>query len=120
MLEELKFKVNSNIGLVRRGHWVNTKFLLGIGKKDYLISIENGRIISISLRYLPTETGLFSIRATVSTWREHWRYMPKRNFHDLWSMLSKNLVEIDGDILLLMQNLQYFKDLISSIRGQKE
>jgi hypothetical protein len=31
-------------------------------------------------------------------------------------MLAKDIVHIDGDLLPLMQNLQYFKDLISKNR----
>jgi len=34
-------------------------------------------------------------------------------------MLSKKIVKIEGNILPLMQNLQYFKDIIASIRNDK-
>jgi hypothetical protein len=103
---------------VRRGRFVSLVFLLGVGEQDYLVSIESGRVVDISPRALATTTGRFTIRADASTWLEHWKPMPVRDYHDLFSMLPKRLAVIDGDLLPLMQNLQYFKDVLSSIRGK--
>ena len=54
-----------------------------------------------------------------AVWEEHWRPMPKRDYHDIWSMLPKGLATIDGDLLPLIQNLQYFKDVIASLRARE-
>jgi hypothetical protein len=42
--------------------------------------------------------------------------MPKREHHDLFSMMAAGLAQIDGDLLPFMQNLQYFKDLLGALR----
>ena len=39
-------------GAVHRGHWVNLTFLLGIGEADYLVTIREGRVASITPRRL--------------------------------------------------------------------
>ncbi len=119
MLETLKDRVNADAALVRRGRWVNLTFLLGIGEADYLVTIRQGRVAGIKPRRLATDTGRFAIRAAAATWEEHWRRMPRRDFHDIWSMLPKDLARIDGDLVPLMQNLQYFKDVIAAPRARE-
>lgn len=119
MLTKLKSRVNDNSALTRRGKWVNLSFILGIDEKDYLIDIEQGQITQIRKRKLETESGAFSIRAKKITWQEHWKQMPKRDYHDIWSMLPKKLITLDGDLTPLIQNLQFFKDLIASLREER-
>jgi len=119
MLEDLKERVNADAALVQRGRWVSLRFLLGIDDDDYIVTIDEGRVADISPRRLSTHTGTFTIRAARATWEEHWRPMPKRDYHDIWSMLPKGLATIDGDLLPLMQNLQYFKDVIASLRARE-
>ena len=120
VLTKLKDQVNGNKPLTERGKWVSLSFTFGIDNDDYLISIKNGKIIQIQKRNLPTESGVFAIRAAKSTWKEHWRCIPKRDFHDIWSMLPKQLITLDGNLLPLIQNLQFFKDLIASPRDGKD
>lgn len=119
MLETLKDRVNADAPLVRRGRWVNLTFLLGIDDEDFLVTIAEGKVESVAPRRLATDTGCFTIRAGKETWAEHWSVMPKRDYHDIWSMLPKGLAKIDGDLLPLMQNLQYFKDVIASPRRKE-
>ena len=113
-------RINSNQDLLKRGKWVNLSFTFGIDNDDYLISIKNGKITQIQKRNLATESGIFAIRAARSTWKEHWRCIPKRDFHDIWSMLPKQLITLDGNLLPLIQNLQFFKDLIASLREDRD
>jgi hypothetical protein len=119
MLTKLKSRVNDNSALTRRGKWVNLSFILGIGKEDYLIDIEKGHITQVRKRKLETESGAFSIRAKETAWQEHWKQTPKRDYHDIWSMLSKKLISLDGDLTPLIQNLQFFKELIASLREER-
>lgn len=119
MLEQLKDRVNDDAMLVRRGRWVNLTFLFGMDQDDYLVTITGGRILNVEARRLSTQTGVFTIRADGATWKEHWQAIPRRDYHDIWSMLPKGLAQIDGDLLPLIQNLQYFKDVIASLRDAR-
>ena len=115
-LNGLDGNVNADPALVRRGRWVTLTFTLGIDDIDYLITIQKGRIVNITERKLQTIAGQFSIRADAQSWRKHWQKIPQRDYHDIFAMLAKDFVNIDGDLVPLMQNLQYFKDLISKNR----
>ena len=67
-------------------------------------------------RRLATSTGRFTIRAATPAWEEFWKPVPRRDHHDLWSMLAAGILKIDGDLLPLIQNLQYFKDVLAAPR----
>ena len=94
MIEEIQRRVNADQALQHRGRWVNLTFVFGIGDDDYLITISAGKITDIRQRHLPTDTGIFA-------------------------MLPKQIARIDGELLPLMQNLQYFKDIIAKLRDGK-
>ena len=120
MLNNLETLVNNDKSLVWRGRWVTLSFIFGLGEIDFIITIVRGKVTNVKIRQLATQTGTFSIRAAESTWLEHWTAIPKRNYHDIWSMLPKQLITLDGNLLPLIQNLQFFKDLIASPRDGKD
>lgn len=116
MIEEIAESVNSDASLVRRGRFVSLDFLVGVGEVDYIVSVCEGRIVAVEKRRVQTHAGRFSVRASSDVWTEHWKSMPRRGRHDLFSMVAAGLAEFDGDLLPLMQNLQYFKEVLSSPR----
>ncbi len=116
MIERLQERVNADEALVRRGRWVTLAFLLGVGDEDYVVTIERGRVAAVQPRRLATDTGRFAIRAAKTVWEEFWRPVPRPEHHDLWAMLAAGRARLDGDLLPLMQNLQYFKDLLAAPR----
>ena len=117
LMDGLQAVVNDDASLQHWGRCVSLEFLLGVGNTDYLIRIEEGNVTDVRLRSLPIESGVFTIRAAADVWAEHWRPVPKRDYHDLFSMLSAGLAQLDGDITPLMQNLIYFKELIAAPRA---
>ena len=117
LMDGLQALVNEDASLQQWGRCVSLEFLLGVGNTDYLIRIEEGNVTDVRLRSLPIESGVFTIRAAADVWAEHWRPVPKRDYHDLFSMLSAGLAQLDGDITSLMQNLIYFKGLIAAPRA---
>ncbi len=112
--------VNGDAALVRRGRYVNLTFQLGIDNHNYLVTVDNGRLTDIQPRLLSTETGVFSVRAKSEHWHKFWLPVPPRDYQDLFSMLPKQYAQIDGNVLPLMQNLQYFKDVLACGRLPQE
>ena len=120
MIDDMQNLVNADHNLLRRGQWINLTFVLGVDEDDYLISIVAGKITNVCLRYLPTDTGQFSIRASSQSWAKHWQAVPPPDYHDIFTMLQKKIVKIDGMLKPLMQNLQYFKDIIAIMRCREK
>ena len=76
----------------------------------------SGKVISTTKRGVLTRSGIFKIHGERSAWEKHWLNIPPRDYHDIFAMLAKKLITIDGNLTPFMQNLQYFKDLIASNR----
>ena len=119
LIENLKNKVNKNTILIQRGKWINLSFVFGVDEKEFIFKIVDGKINSISQKKVDTEFGIFKISSSLKNWERHWLKIPPRDFHDLFAMLSKKMIKLDGNLKPLMQNLQYFKDLIASNRAKK-
>lgn len=120
MIEKLADFANGNEALMRRGRYVDFAILVGVGAIDYIVDIDGGQVRDVRPRQINIDSGRFAIRAPAEIWREHWKSMPKRDHHDLFSMLAAGLAQIDGDLLPFMQNLQYFKDLLAAPRSAAE
>ena len=43
-LRSLSNLVNDDVALVRRGRYLSTSFIVGIGEDDWLVTVENGKI----------------------------------------------------------------------------
>jgi hypothetical protein len=113
-------RINSNQDLLKRGKWVNLTFTFGIQNTDYLIEIINGKVNSIKKRVLLTKSGVFRIHGESVSWEKHWLKNPPRDYHDIFAMLAKKIIILEGDLTPFIQNLQYFKDLIASNRTSND
>jgi hypothetical protein len=54
------------------------------------------------------------------SWEKHWLKKPPRDYHDIFAMLAKKIIILEGDLTPFIQNLQYFKDLIASNRTSND
>jgi len=113
-------RINSNQDLLKRGQWVNLTFTFGIENTDYLFEIINGKVNSIKKRVLLTKSGVFRIHGESVSWEKHWLKNPPRDYHDIFAMLAKKIIILEGDLTPFIQNLQYFKDLIASNRTSND
>ena len=117
MIDKIMDRVNGDAALVRRGRYVTLDFLVGVGDEDYIFRIDRGRIESVAPRDKAMNSGHFTIRAEADVWAEFWRPMPRRDFHDLFSMFAAGRAQIDGDVTPFMQNTRYFKDVLATPRA---
>jgi hypothetical protein len=119
MIETLPLRVNSNTWLVRRGRFLSVQFLLEIGSTGYLIRIHEGRIESVTQGPFVMPRWSFALRAAAESWDEFWQPLPKPGFHDVMAMIKFRALKIEGDQFAFMCHLQYFKDVLASLRGCK-
>ncbi len=63
MIEALKARVNGDEALVRRGRFLTTTFLLEVGQTGWLISIFEGRVMSVTSGPFVMPSSSFALRA---------------------------------------------------------
>lgn len=117
MLEKLADAVNSNAPLIRRGQYLDTVFLVQIGSRNWIVTVEKGRIASVTPERLAITSWSFALRASQETWAAFWISAPKPGFHDLMALVKGRHLKVEGDVTTFMANLRYIKDVLGSLRG---
>jgi hypothetical protein len=102
--------------LIHEGRFVSTSFLLEIGSDSYLVSIDRGRVVGIDVGPLVMPQWQFALRASADEWHRFWDVTPPPGSNDLFAMLRRKRLRLEGDIHPFMANLLYFKALLAAPR----
>src|SRR5262245_5496081 len=114
MLENLAARVNGDAKLVRRGRGVTTTFLIAIDSTDHLVSVAEGKIIGIRPGPFITPNYSFALRASRDAWEKLWSPTPIAGFTDIFALVKKKLLRIEGDLHPFMTHLLYFKGVLAA------
>ena len=118
MLDNLARIVNADAGLVRRGRFVDTTFLIAIDNDYSLIRVQEGRIVSVTPGPFITPDYSFALRAPREVWDKFWQPLPPLGFTDVFALVKQKLMKVEGDLHPFMSNLLYFKDVIAAPRKE--
>jgi hypothetical protein len=110
--------VNEDPSLVRRGRWLTVDFIVQIGTTSCFVSVRGGRIESVETKPQIMRRSSFTIQAAPQDWNAFWQPIPKPGWHDIFAMVKTGRATINGDIHLLMCNLQYIKDVLAMPRSE--
>ena len=117
MLENLAARVNGDANLIRRGKHVNTSFLIVIDSADHIVRVEHGRIASVTPGPFITPNYAFALRAPRDAWEKLWSPTPIPGYTDIFALVKKKLLRIEGDLHPFMSNLLYFKGMLAAGKG---
>ncbi len=116
MIEHLPGLVNADAHLVRRGRFLSTTFMLGIGDAGYLIKIIEGRVVSVTKGPFVTPNFSFALRAPRDEWEMFWKKIPEPGHNDIFALFKRGKLTIEGDLQPFMANLLYIKDVLAKPR----
>jgi hypothetical protein len=114
MLENLAARVNGDANLVRRGKHVNTSFLIVIDNADHIVTVAEGKIAAVTPGPFITPNYAFALRASRDAWEKLWSPVPIPGYTDIFALVKKKLLRIEGDLHPFMSNLLYFKGVIAA------
>jgi hypothetical protein len=116
MIEALMARVNDDAALVRRGRFLTTSFLLESGPSAWLISIFEGRIVSVTPGPFVMPSSSFALRASEAEWTKFWSSRPPPGSNDLMALIKRRVLKAEGDLQVFMANLRYFKEALAKLR----
>ena len=117
MISRLPELVNGDAVLVRRGRFLTTRFLVGVGETEYIVDIREGRIERVERGPFVMPSWRFALRGSAEAWQKFWQKMPPPGHHDLFALSKNGLLTIEGDLHPLMANLLYLKAVLAAPRG---
>ena len=118
MIETLQQRVNNDEGLVRRGRYLTTTFLLEVGPTAWLISIFEGRIVSVTPGPFVMPSSAFALRAPEGEWAKFCSQTPPPGSNDLMALIKRRVLKAEGNLQILMANLRYFKEALAKLRSE--
>jgi hypothetical protein len=110
MLEALKERVNADAALVRRGRYLTTTFM------PWLISIFEGRIVSVARGPFVMPSSSFALRASEAEWQKFFSAHPPPGSNDLMALIRRRVLKAEGDLKVFMAHLRYFKEALAKLR----
>lgn len=116
VLEQLAELVNADAGLVRRGRYLSTTFLVETGATAWLVSVHEGCVTRVERGPFLMRAWSFAVRASEEAWQRFWAPVPAAGWHDLFAMTKGGQATVEGDLRPLMANLRYVKDVLAKPR----
>ena len=99
------------------GKYYTCSFLLDMEEHQFLIRMNAGKVEEILVDPGPLDLRYqFIIRASAETWRNFGKETPPPMYHGIWSASFQRDMKLEGDLLVLMQNLRTLTRQIELLR----
>lgn len=99
-----------------RSRSVDATVLVQFGDTPVLVRIRQGCVSEVVENLTPLCSWDFSIKASADAWVRFWQAVPVPGSHDIFALAKNGEMAIEGNLYLLMTNLQYMKDLLAAGR----
>lgn len=119
-ISRLKERANSDPQVARWGRGLNTRFLLEAGHDACLIEIVDGKVHSVIPGPFVMPGWVFALRAPAVEWQSFWQARPAPGHHDLFALIKRGVLKVEGNLQPFMSHLFFFKALLASLRPSRK
>lgn len=118
--KQIQTRLEATPHLLRLGRLFSETVLIEVGGDEFYLSFEKGRIVSVVEGPSRKTPWRFALRTDADALNKFWEMRPEPGFHDIFGLVKIGRGRIDGDILSLVKNLRFFKELLSLARAKEE
>ena len=116
-VEEFRRTSDEDEELQAHGKYYSCNYLLDMEEHQFLISMHAGKVEEILIDPGPLDARFqFIIRASAETWRNFAKEIPPPMYHGIWAASFRGDMSIEGDQLVMMQNLRTLTRQIELLR----
>jgi len=90
------------------GKYYTCSFMYDMTDRKVIVEMHDGKVKKINTDPAPLDPYDFALRASAQTWREFAKPVPKPMFHGIWAASFCEDLKLEGNLLVLMQNLRNF------------
>jgi hypothetical protein len=88
-----------------------------LGEHSFVVQVDRGKVVDVAIDPGPLDVPYqFAIRASADTWRHFGVPTPEPMYHGIWAASFQRDMKLEGDILVLMQNLRCITRQIELLR----
>jgi hypothetical protein len=108
---------NTDAEISAHGKYFTCSYLLDAGDRSYVIQVQSGLVTDVAVDPGPLDVPYqFAIKASPETWRGFGVPVPPPMFHGIWAASFQRDMRLEGDLLVLMQNLRCITRQIELLR----
>ena len=108
---------NTDREIQAHGKYFTCSYLLDATECTYVIQVESGKVTHVPVNPGPLDVAYqFAIRASAETWRGFGEETPAAMFHGIWAASFQRDMKLEGDLLVLMQNLRCITRQVELLR----
>ena len=116
-VEEFRRTSDEDEELQAHGKYYSCNYLLDMEEHQFLVSMHAGKVEEILIDPGPLDARFqFIIRASAETWRSFAKEIPPPMYHGIWAASFRGDMSIEGDQLVMMQNLRSLTRQIELLR----
>jgi hypothetical protein len=108
---------NADPEIQAHGKYFTCAYLLDMTEHTFVVRMVSGKVVEIAVDPGPLDVAYqFIVRASAETWREFGVETPAPMYHGIWAATFQRDMQLEGDVLVLMQNLRTFTRQIELLR----
>ncbi len=116
-VEEFRRTSDEDEELQAHGKYYSCNYLLDMEEHQFLVRMHAGKVEEILVDPGPLDARYqFIIRASAETWRNFGKETPPPMYHGIWAASFQGDMSLEGDQLVLMQNLRTLTRQIELLR----
>ena len=117
---QIQTRLDATPHLQRLGRLFSETVLIEIDGNEVYLTFEKGRIVSVVEGPSRKTPWRFALRTDAEALEKFWQARPQAGFHDIFGLVKIGRGRIDGDILTLVKNLRFFKEVLGLARETEE
>ncbi|WP_123028832.1 hypothetical protein [Mycolicibacterium stellerae] len=108
---------NQDPEIQAHGKYFTCSYLLDMTDHSFIVQMIGGKVVDVAVDPGPLDVPYqFAIRAGAETWRNFGVPTPAPMYHGIWAASFQRDMTLEGDLLVLMQNLRCVTRQIELLR----
>lgn len=118
--KDIQLRLDASPHLLRLGRLFSETVLIEVDGQEFYLTFDKGRLDSVVEGPSRKTPWRFALRTDGEALTKFWQARPEPGFHDIFGLVKIGRGRIDGDILTLVKNLRFFKEILALGRTKEE
>lgn len=114
----LQERLDQSPHLLRLGRLFSETVLIEVEGEEIYLTFDKGHLTGVAQGPSRKTPWRFALRTDADALHQFWQPRPAPGFHDIFGLVKIGRGRIDGDILCLVRNLRFFKEVMALARPQ--
>ena len=111
-LQHVQARLRDKPQLLRRGRLISDTVLLRVDGDQFYLHFDKGALATITPGPSMKIPYQFGLSTDAEALHRFWTPTPPPGFHDIFAMAKIGRLEFSGDILVMIKNLMFFKEVL--------